>query len=119
MSVNDVFEILNPIGERKINLNFSASPIGSVKAFENVVKRQKRLTRAANAAQLLRSVICCNHLESQTSIWHGRQIDLIKSIRQKIIILPMQVIVYFYIKLENHYIASKVWADCGESSCHL
>jgi hypothetical protein len=38
LSVNDVFKSLNPIGERKINLNFSASPIGSVKAFENVVK---------------------------------------------------------------------------------
>jgi hypothetical protein len=50
LSVNDVFKSLNPIGERKINLNFSASPIGSVKAFENGVKRQKRLTRAANAA---------------------------------------------------------------------
>jgi hypothetical protein len=50
LSVNDVFKSLNPIGERKINLNFRANPIGSVKAFENVVKRQKRLTRAANAA---------------------------------------------------------------------
>jgi hypothetical protein len=36
--LQDVFESLNPIGEREINLNFSASPIGSVKAFENVVK---------------------------------------------------------------------------------
>jgi hypothetical protein len=50
LSVNDVFKRLNPIGERKININFSANPIGSVKAFENVVKRQKRLTQAANAA---------------------------------------------------------------------
>jgi hypothetical protein len=39
LRLQDVFESLNPIGAREINLNFSASPIGSVKAFENVVKR--------------------------------------------------------------------------------
>ena len=35
----EVFKILNPTGERKINLNFSASPVGSVKAFENLVEQ--------------------------------------------------------------------------------
>jgi hypothetical protein len=38
LSVEDVFKSLNPIGERKTNLKFGANPIGSVKAFENVVK---------------------------------------------------------------------------------
>jgi len=28
----EVFKSLNPTGERKINLNFGASPVGSVKA---------------------------------------------------------------------------------------
>jgi hypothetical protein len=35
----EVFKSLNPIGERKITLNFGANPVGSVKAFENLVEQ--------------------------------------------------------------------------------
>jgi hypothetical protein len=41
------FQKPEPDWRAQTKLQFGASPIGSVKAFENVVKRQKRLTRAA------------------------------------------------------------------------
>jgi hypothetical protein len=39
----EVFKSLNPTGERKINLNFGASPVGSVKAFENLVEQLRKI----------------------------------------------------------------------------
>ncbi|MDH4263385.1 MAG: hypothetical protein OEV78_10115 [Spirochaetia bacterium] len=39
MWIQEVFKSLNPIGERKINLDFSANPVGKVKAFENLVEQ--------------------------------------------------------------------------------
>jgi len=41
MLIQEVFKSLNPIGERKIKLNFSANPVGKVKAFENLVEQSE------------------------------------------------------------------------------